>query len=166
MDHNEAAQTANPAESRRMVTFIVGTEEYGVPILSVREIVRMMHITTVPDSPEDIRGIVNLRGSVIPIVDLRCRFRMQSHEAPDDQRIIVLELTDHTVGFIVDSVGQVLNADSGQIDPPPETTANASAAFIDGIVKLEDRLVILLDPGKLIAGETLDKVARAAPAAA
>ena len=166
MQSNTGEQSQQTMDIRRMVTFTAGTEEFGVPILAVREIVRMMEITIVPNSPPDVEGIVNLRGKVIPVVDLRRRFRMENADKADEQRIIVLELGEHTVGFTVDTVGQVLSADSDQIEHPPTVSSGNSAAFIDGIVKLDDRLVILLDPNKLISGEVLDQLDEATPMAA
>ena len=157
---NHTAQPENTRDPRRMVTFTVGAEEFGVPIRSVREIVRMMKITAVPDTPADIRGIVNLRGSVIPIVDLRRRFHVEHTQDPEDRRIVVLDMADQAVGFLVDRVGRVLSVDNERVNPPPERATTASAPFIDGIVNLEDRLIILLDPGRLIAGETCEKTGR------
>jgi|SRR3972149_2097086 len=138
----------------QLVSFNLGDEEYGVEILKVQEINRMVHITRVPKAPHFVEGVINLRGKVIPIVDLRKRFGLPE-KAPDrNTRIIVVETTGKTVGLIVDGVSEVLRLSSDTIEPPPPMVAGVDAEYIWGVGKLEDRLLILLDLGKVLAKET------------
>ncbi|MHB8764651.1 MAG: chemotaxis protein CheW [Deferrisomatales bacterium] len=129
----------------QLVTFHVGAEEFGVDILHVREINRMMEITRVPHAPEFVEGVVNLRGQVIPVVDLRKRFGLAAVAHDKNTRIVVVELTDKVVGFLVDSVSEVLRVPASLIEPPPPIVGSVDSKYIEGVVRLEDRLMILLD---------------------
>lgn len=135
----------------QLVSFKVGEEEFGIDILKVQEINRMMEITQVPDAPPDIEGVVNLRGKVIPVIDLRKRFGLLPKEETAHTRIIVVELTNKTVGFIVDEVNEVLRIPSSVTEPPPELVRGSSADYIVGIGKLDNRLLTLLDLEKVIS---------------
>lgn len=137
----------------QLVTFNLGEEEFGVDILNVKEIIRMMEITKVPKSPEFVDGVINLRGHVIPIIDLRKRFSMVTREHDKNTRISVVELGDSVVGFVVDSVHEVLRIPSGTVEPPPPVVAGIDADYISGVGKLDDRLLILLEPQKLLSLE-------------
>jgi purine-binding chemotaxis protein CheW len=159
MSGSTLTSNASNTTDRQLVTFLLDREEYGVPILSVREINRMMEITTVPHSPRDVLGVINLRGKIIPVVDLRRRFGMGEPTTADlDQRIVVLELETRSVGFVVDSVGEVLRVGADRLDTAPTVATSGGADFVDGIAKLEDRLVIILDPNKLISAKELAKI--------
>lgn len=139
----------------QLVTFHVGNEEFGVDILEVREINRMMEITRVPHSPDFVEGVVNLRGQVIPVVDLRKRFRLEALARDKNTRIVVVELSESVVGFLVDSVSEVLRVSTAKVEPPPAIVAGIESDYIQGVVKLDDRLLILLDLQKLLTrGET------------
>ncbi|HET6566885.1 MAG TPA: chemotaxis protein CheW [Rhodothermales bacterium] len=137
----------------QLVTFVVGQEEYGVEILSVREIIRSAAITRVPNAPDVIRGVINLRGKVVPVVDLRSRFGLPRQDQNRANRVVVIELAGQIVGFIVDAVREVIHVDSVLVEPPPELTVGADEHFIAGIARLEDRLVILLDPERVLSLE-------------
>jgi purine-binding chemotaxis protein CheW len=138
----------------QLVSFKLSDEEYGIDILKVQEINRMLDITRVPDSPPFVEGVINLRGKVIPIVDLRGRFGMERRAHDKNTRIVVVELAGRIVGFIVDAVREVLRIQSSVAEPAPQMTAGAGEEYITGIAKLEDRLLILIDLEKVL-GETL-----------
>lgn len=150
----EITQT-NIAESREqmamllhLVTFQLGREEYGVEIASVQEIIRATDITPVPGAPSHVRGVINLRGKIIPVVDLRRRFALAKEESGEDQRIIVVELGEKRIGMLVDSVSQVLKVPAGVVEEMPEEATSVDENFIKGVGKLENRLIIILDLNK------------------
>lgn len=147
----ETRKTEREEEILQLVTFHVGDEEFGVEILEVREINRMMEITRVPHAPDFVEGVINLRGQVIPVVDLRKRFGLQAVERDKSARIVVVELGERVVGFLVDSVSEVLRVPRGLVEPPPPIVGGIDAAYIEAVVKLEDRLLILLDLRKLLS---------------
>lgn len=107
------------AQLMQLVTFSIGEEEFGVDILRVQEIIRMMDITKVPKAPDFVEGVINLRGNVIPIIDLRKRFGMDARERDKNTRIIVIEINNMIVGFIVDAVSEVLRIPADTVEPPP-----------------------------------------------
>ena len=143
-------------ELLQLVTFSTGDEEFGVDILRVQEIIRTMAITKVPKAPEFVEGVINLRGKVIPIIDLRRRFGLQSKAHDKHTRIIVIEINTMIVGFVVDSVSEVLRIPASTVEPPPPVVAGLESEYISGVGKLEDRLLILLDLNKLLSGEERD----------
>lgn len=141
----------------KYLTFALGTEEYGLEILRVREIVGYQEITSVPKTSESIKGVINLRGQVIPIVDLRCRFGMIEKEVTEETCIIVVEnkVDDRTypTGVIVDNVSEVLDISASQIEPPPDFGSDTSMDFIQGMGKIGDVVKILLDIDKVLGGQ-------------
>ena len=144
------------AELLQLVTFSIGEEEFGVDILSVQEIIRMMDITKVPRAPDFVEGVINLRGKVIPIIDLRRRFGLTTRDHAKHTRIIVIEINNMIVGFVVDSVSEVLRIPASTVEPPPPVVSGLESQYISGVGKLEDRLLILLDLNKLLSGEERD----------
>ncbi len=142
--------TATLPDILQLVTFKLGDEEYGIDILKVQEINRMTEITAMPKSPFSVEGVINLRGKVIPVVNLRKKFGLGMKELDSQSRIIVVD-TGSTVGLIVDSVSEVLRISSDTIEPPPPITGGTGSEYIMGIGKLEDRLIILLDIDKLLS---------------
>jgi purine-binding chemotaxis protein CheW len=149
------ANTQRDEEILQLVTFHVDEEEFGVGILEVREINRMMEITRVPHAPGFVEGVINLRGQVIPVVDLRKRFGLGEVERDKNTRIVVVELGETVVGFLVDSVSEVLRVPTSIVEPPPPIVGGIDSEYIEGVVKLEDRLLILLDLRRLLnRGET------------
>lgn len=141
-------------EVRQFITFAVGSEAYGLELLRVREVIRVRDITWLPKAPEFVRGIINLRGDVIPIVDLRQRFGLRSVEETGHTRVIVVEMEGRLTGLVVDSASQVARIPADQIDPPPPLLDGSSNAFITGVGKLESSLVVLLNPDAILtAGE-------------
>lgn len=137
----------------QLVTFKVGSEEFGIEIFSVKEIIRMLGITKVPQAPEFVEGVVNLRGKVIPIIDIRKRFGMDSLNHDKNTRIVVVEMENVLVGFVVDAVSEVLRIPADTVEPPPPVVAGIEAEYINGVGKLEDRLLIMLDLNKLLGAD-------------
>lgn len=133
----------------QLVTFKIENEEYGIEILKVQEIIRMVEITKVPNANNYIEGIINLRGNVIPIINLRKRLNINTKDQTNQTRIIVINLEKSVVGFIVDSVSEVLRISNDIIENAPESINTEQAQYIKGVGKLEDRLLILLDLEKL-----------------
>jgi len=139
----------------QLVTFGIGEEEFGIDILKVQEIIRTMAITKVPNSPPYVEGVINLRGKVIPVIDLRYRFNMEYRNHDNHTRIIVLQIHGMIVGFVVDEVSEVLRIQSNTVEPPPPVVSGIESEYIKGVGKLDDRLLILLDLDKLIPIEEL-----------
>lgn len=153
--HSETAQTS---EQLQLVSFTVGDELFAVNILGVQEINRMMSLTKVPQSIEGIEGVINLRGRIIPVLDLRVQFGLVPSELDDNSRIIVVEVHGNTIGFIVDSVQQVLLIDQSIVEPTPQMTTSIDASYVDGVAKLENGLLILLNLDNLLSEESLNKL--------
>lgn len=140
-------------ELLQLVSFKIGNEEFGVDILKVKEINRMVEITKVPNAPSFVEGIINLRGSVIPVIDLRVKLGLQSIAQSKDTRVVVTEINDQTLGFIVDQVSEVLRIPKNITEPPPAMVAGINSEYITAVGKLEDRLLILLDLEKVLTKE-------------
>ena len=142
-----------PKETLQLVSFKLGNEEFGVDILQVQEIIRMQNITRVPNAPHFVEGVINLRGRVIPIIDLRKRFDLGDHERDKNTRIMVVKIDNIVVGLIVDEVSEVLRIPADTVEPPPPIVAGIESDFIKGVGKLEGRLLILLDLNKILSKE-------------
>ena len=140
----------------QLVTFRIGEEEFGVDILSVQEIIRLMQITMVPHAAAFIEGVINLRGKVIPIIDLRRRFGLAPKGHDKNTRIIVIEINNIIVGFVVDAVSEVLRIPASTVEPPPPVVAGVDSDYISGVGKLQDRLLIMLDLDKLLSSDDLE----------
>lgn len=134
----------------QLVTFKIAEEEFGVDILKVQEIIRMMPITRVPNSPSFVEGVINLRGKVIPVIDMRKRFGIDSCSHDNDTRIGVMDLQGQVVGFVVDAVREVLRINESTVEPPPAVVSGIGSEYMRGVGKLDDRLLILLDLDKLL----------------
>jgi purine-binding chemotaxis protein CheW len=141
----------NDGRILQLVTFKLGSEEFGVDILKVQEINKMMNITKIPNAPAFIEGVINLRGKIIPIVDLRKRLGFKDQDYDKSTRIIVVELDGLVLGFIVDSVSEVLRIPENTIEPPPSMVAGIESEYIEGVGKLDDRLLILLELKKVFS---------------
>lgn len=152
------ATTAAGDSLFQLVTFKVAEEEYGVDILSVQEIIRHTGITKVPSAPSFVEGILNLRGKVIPIIDMRKRFGLAPKEPDPQTRIVVFALESGVVGCLVDSVSEVLRLPSSMVDAPPAVVAGVDSKYILGVGRLDDRLLILLDSGQVLSVEELDAI--------
>jgi purine-binding chemotaxis protein CheW len=132
-------------EVLQLVSFQLGPEEYAIDILGVQEIIRLVEITHVPNAPYFVEGVVNLRGKVIPIINLCTRLGLSSEEPTKDTRIVVVEAGRVILGFIVDSVEEVLRLPEEFIEPPPSTAGGGASDFHKGVGRVEGRLLILLD---------------------
>ena len=141
---------AQTEELLQLVSFNIGQEEFGLSIQSIQEINRMVEITRVPNSPEFVSGVINLRGKVIPIINLRKRFGFPPKESDRNTRIIVVELGEMVVGFIVDAVSEVLRIPKNITEPPPSIVAGIGSEYITAVAKLENRLLILLDLERIL----------------
>jgi len=138
------------AKEIQLVGFRIGRETFGVPIGLVREIVRMMEITAVPEAPDYVEGVINLRGRIIPVIDLRKRFREPGIKADKRNRILVAELEGRLVGLIVDAASEVLKMANGDIEPPPELLQENDLSYVTGLGKRSGKLIILVDVEKLL----------------
>jgi purine-binding chemotaxis protein CheW len=132
-------------EELQLVSFQLGPEEYAIAILGVQEIIRMVEVTHVPNAPHSVEGVVNLRGKVIPIINLRTQFGLSVTEHTKDTRIVVVEVGRLILGFIVDSVEEVLRLPQELIEPPPSTGRGGGDVFHKGVGRFDGRLLILLD---------------------
>jgi purine-binding chemotaxis protein CheW len=152
---SEPTSTKQENELLQLVTFGIGEEEFGIDILKVQEIIRTMAITKVPNSPPYVEGVINLRGKVIPVIDLRSRFNLDYRPHDSRTRIVVIELHGMIIGFVVDEVSEVLRIQSNTVEPPPPVVSGIESEYVKGVGKLGDRLLILLDLEKLIPVEEL-----------
>lgn len=139
------------ADLIQLVTFRIGEEEFGVDILAVQEIIRLMQITMVPRAPALIEGVINLRGKVIPVINMRTRFNLPQVVHDSNTRIVVMELGQKIVGFLVDAVSEVLRIPAATVEEAPPVVAGIGAEYIRGVGKLDDRLLILLDLDHLLS---------------
>ena len=135
----------------QLVVFDLNGEHYGVDIAAVEGIIKMQAITVVPQAPRFVEGVTNLRGKVLPVIDLRRRFGLGAEAATKDTRIVVVEMNGTTVGIVVDGVSEVLRVNSDTIEPPSPIVTTVDSAFIRGIAKIGERLVILLDLAKVLS---------------
>lgn len=148
-------QKAEEVNQSKYLTFTLGDEIYGLEILKVREIIGLMDITKVPRMPAFVRGVINLRGKVIPVVDLRRKFGMEAIEDTVETCIIVVDLGKMLMGVVVDKVSEVLDIDGSQIEEAPSFGASIDTDFILGIGKKEDKVVILLDIEKVLTSDEI-----------
>ncbi|MDK2805720.1 MAG: purine-binding chemotaxis protein CheW [Thermoanaerobacterium sp.] len=134
----------------QIVIFKLNDEEFCVDIMDVLEIIRMQTITKVPDVPSFVEGIINLRGTVIPIIDLKKRLKLKLTDYDDDTRIIIIKINEKSVGFIVDSVTEVLHVENDSIKEAPDIIAGIGKEYIESVVSYDDRLIINLDLEKIL----------------
>jgi len=144
----QKTQQADPL--LQMVSFHLGEEVFIIDILQIQEIIRRMEISRVPKAPEYIEGVINLRGSVIPVMDLRKRFGIPLPEENEQERIIVIKTDDQPMGMIVDAVTEVLRLPPETIDPAPAVNSTIDSQFISGVAKVKDKLLFLLDLKQLL----------------
>ena len=143
----------NVSEERQLVVFDLASEAYGVDIGAVREIIRLQEITRVPSTPEFVEGIINLRGKVIPVVDLRRRFGLPIGEQTKESRIVVVDIGGRDTGVMVDAVAEVLRIASSSVEPTSSVITTSDSGYLLGIAKVEDRLIILLDLESVLSEE-------------
>lgn len=155
----QAGKTLDEMEGKYL-TFALGPEEYGLEILKVREIIGYMEITAIPQTPDHVKGVINLRGQVIPVVDIRTLFGMETKEVTDQTCIIVVEITQSSrqfsTGVIVDQVSEVLDIPGKDIEEAPQLGGSVDTEFILGMGKVSDSVKILLNIDKVLIGSGLD----------
>lgn len=138
------------AKEQKWVIFRLGNEEYGVEIMQVDKIERMKPITRVPKTPAFVEGVINLRGEIVPVIDLRKRFDMPTKEVTDDTRVVVALVGELSVGLIVDEVTRVMSLPQDAIEPPPSLIGSVDVTYVRGVGKLDDQLLVLLDLAKVL----------------
>jgi purine-binding chemotaxis protein CheW len=149
-----------------IVGFRVGAETFGVPITCVHEIVRVPEITNVPDSAEFVEGVINLRGKIVSVVDLRKRFGEKTSAPDKKNRVMVVESEGKLVGLIVDAASEVMKIPHSDVEPPPTVLSDNEAGYVTGVGKLKDRLVILVDLNRVLQRGNLRKASEVAAAVA
>jgi purine-binding chemotaxis protein CheW len=138
-------QQVNMVTASQYLTFALGEEQYGIELLKVQEIKGYSPVTPIPNTPDHIKGVMNLRGAVIPIVDLRTRFGMEAIEYTKFNVVIVINVGTRVMGLLVDAVSDVLNVMPGELRPPPDFGARSDTRFISGVASTGDRIAVLLD---------------------
>lgn len=148
-------------ENNKFLTFGLDEENYAIPILKIKEIIGMMDITKIPRLPNFIKGVINLRGKIIPVIDLRLKFGLASRAYDDRTSIIVVELDSDgssvVSGIVVDTVNEVLDIEPRDIEPPPQHNTNVNQDFLTGIGKINDNVIMLLDADKTLSTEEIEK---------
>lgn len=143
------------SDTKQYGTFRLDGQIFGMDLLRMREIIRITEITRVPRAEEFVEGVINLRGSVIPIVNLRRRFSMSDRAFDKETRIINIEIDGLIIGFIVDAIGQVYRLPLGAIEPPPAVAAAVDTDYIAGVANFAETILVVLDVDKLLSAETL-----------
>jgi purine-binding chemotaxis protein CheW len=152
------------AKDIQVVGFRVGKEHFGVPIELVHEIVRIMEVTSVPDAPDFIEGVINLRGKIIPVIDLRKRFGEKTITASKKNRILVAEIMGKIVGLVVDAASEVVKIPPSDIEPPPNVFGESEVNYVTGVGKIGNKLIILVDLGKIMQRGDLRRITELAEA--
>jgi purine-binding chemotaxis protein CheW len=147
----------------QLVTFRVGGEEFGLDVFAVHEILRYQAPTPMPRAPGFVEGVLDVRGTLVPIVDLRRRFETPRVEYGDDTRIVLVDFNDERLGLVVDSVTEVLRAPETAVSPPPAYIRGLAAEFVRGIVRVGDRLVVLIDLDHILSSDERIALAAAPP---
>ena len=153
-------ESAETKATQQLVGFVIGKELFGVDILTVQEIIRDTTITPIPDAPDFLEGVINLRGSIIPVIDLRKRLKLVSTDNLDpDVWIVILTVEGRMTGFVVDRVTKVLNVPAGSIKPPPDiVVAGLKSQYIQGVCKMDQRLLILLNFSRILMVDEIKKL--------
>ncbi len=151
-------QTEQIVEELKVIIFKLKSEEYGVDVKQVKSIERMEHITRVPNTPPFVKGVINLRGVVIPIIDLRKRFGLELKDYNESTRIIIINVDEMEVGLIVDAANDVIDIPVSTIEPPPKVVGGVESIYLRGVAKLSDRLLILLNLDKVLNPEEIKQL--------
>lgn len=157
-DDYDIEEDDEDTQEGKYLSFKIGDEQYGIEIKYVSEIVGIQKITEVPDMPEYVKGIINLRGNVIPVVDVRLRFHMKPTEYNDRTCIIVVNVDDSPIALVVDTVKEVISISNEQISPPPSVSKGEVSRFIKGIGRFENDVIILLEINKLLFDQRLTQL--------
>ena len=161
MDHRAATRET----TREVLVFVLGAEEYGVDILKVQEIRGYEKVTAIPGAPAYLKGVVNLRGTIVPVIDLRIKFGMAEPRYDSFTVVVILRLAGRTVGVVVDGVSDVVQLGERDVKPAPQLGSLVDADFLAGLATRDDRMILLLDIEKLLSTGELEVVKRAADAA-
>jgi purine-binding chemotaxis protein CheW len=156
----EKAKEKTEGRGTQMITFTVGAQEYGVDIQSVKEVIRQGEITPLPRAPSFLKGVINLRGDVIPIVDLRERFALQAGTYTESSRVIVVEVGEKSVGMVVDRVSHVIRVPEDRIEDAPAWLGGTRNEFVRGVARVDERLVVLLDMTAVLSSDEMQQIAR------
>ncbi len=154
-------ETLAKAKVGKYLTFVLGNEQYGIEILKVREIIGIMSITPIPRTPDFIKSVINLRGKVIPVIDLRLKFDMEEIEHTTETCIIVVDVKGILVGTLVDTVSEVLDIKKDEIEPAPSFGSSIDTDYILGMAKSKDSVKILLDINRVLSVEKLNMLTKA-----
>ncbi len=146
---------SNDDATEQLVVMRLGAEDYGVDIINVREIIRLQTITRVPQAPRDVEGIINLRGSVIPVIDLRKRFDIPNKDETTETRIVVVDVNSSTVGLVVDEVKEVITVATSAIEPMDDLAAASMSTDLKGIVNLQETLIVLIDLERMVGSTNM-----------
>ena len=146
---DEAASA--PVPERHLLTFMLEREEFGIPITQVREVIRVPELTRVPQAPAHVRGVANLRGRILAVVELRARLGLAAAEVSPRSRIVVVDIRGRVLGLLVDAVSQVTKVPETAVAPPPEEVRTAEADYVTAVVRWQSRMIILLDLDKALA---------------
>lgn len=150
MQDSRAETVATPGPELHLLTFALGREEFGMPVTQVREVIRVTDITRVPHAPAHVRGVANLRGRILAVVDLRSRFGLPAADPTPRARIVVVDLRGRVLGLLVDAVSQVTKVPETSVVPAPEDVRTVEADYVTGVARWQSRLIILLDLEKAL----------------
>ena len=157
LEKNDVVEN-NIDELSQYVTFKIDKEMYGVEVLKVHEIVGITKITHVPNSMEFMKGVINLRGNVVPVIDIRLKFNMDPRDYDDTTVILIVELKDYLVGLVVDTVSDVISISSQEIQDTPHFSTNIDTDYIKGVGNKDDDLVIILDVNRILSSVEFEKI--------
>ncbi|MCP5005251.1 MAG: purine-binding chemotaxis protein CheW [Planctomycetes bacterium] len=158
----ETIASRKAVDEGKFLTFALNREEYGIEILKVREIIGVIDITPVPQTPDYMKGIINLRGKVIPIIDLRLKFSMPEEAHTQETCVIVVKINNAPIGVVVDNVSEVLDIKSEEVEDTPQFSHDIDTDFIMGLGKAKEKIIILLDIDKVLSSEEIELVEKLA----
>jgi len=159
VDMDDELYDDEDTQKDKYLTFHLAGEDYGIEIAYVTEIIGIQKIAEVPDMPDFVKGVINLRGKVIPVMDVRTRFKLKPRDYDDRTCIIVVDIDDNAVGLVVDEVREVADIPESQVEPPPKTGKKTSSRFIKGMGKMDDEVKIILNVSQLLYDDELEKIA-------
>ena len=160
---SEANVSGLLAKPGKYLTFLLGHESYGLPVLKVREIIRLVEITPVPQMPTYVKGVINLRGKLVPVMDLRLRFDLACHEVTESTCIVVVQVKSASsdaihMGFIVDGVEEVINLTQAEIEKTPDFGTKLSVEYLPGMANVKNKVIALLDIDKVVDNDSIEKM--------
>jgi len=152
------SEEVEDTQEDKYLTFSLGNEEYGIEIRNVTEIIGIQKITDLPNTPDFVKGVINLRGKVIPLIDIRLRFQLKERAYDERTCIIVINISNTSIGLIVDTVSEVIDIPAENVEPPPKINQGAGSRFIKGLGKVGENVKILLDIHKLLFDKELEQI--------